>query len=485
MQIQSLHKIFMLVVFFMSITISMIGTSLADSITNSEVKDRYTLDKFISESIDKYTGLSIAALNVKKLAYESDKAMSQLGWVLTSQGGYSKNASTLGIQSDTVDFGVGLEKQLESGHTVSLTGRYEHTDSEQVLFGLSPNPSDTTNIDLNYRIPLLEGSDNLQYQFDLNKADIERKIAELDKQKIKEELILQLIDIFYVVATIDSRLDTAKKSILRAKRLRKHIHNNIELGLLEKGEILQIDSQIYTLKLEYQKILDLKEKQVIAINRFLKRPYAEPFVVDVLDSYHDRTLTDSAKIFLNVKNHNYDVAKLRLQAELLDSALSLSRNREKDKLDLVMSMGVQNRSGNTSTGSIDDTDTTGMIRFEYRNALDKRAFSANRLQIQIDRETNSENLASVSDDLKYDTYNLINQIEKSKKLVSITSKRIETEQKKYNDILKRFKNGRSTTNIVIQFDNERIRAELDFDTERFELARRINTLRIKQGSYTY
>lgn len=455
--------------------------SLANDISLGFETNSYTLSQFVTESINEYTALNIATLNINKLAYEIDKVSSQLGWVATSQGGYYRSASNFGIQTDTVDFGVGLEKKLESGNTFSISGKYAHSDSDQVLFSLSPNPSDTTNLDINYRIPLLEGNGNQQYQFDTRKALIEKNIAEIEKKKIKQDLILKLIDIYYLVATIDSRLETANKSLVRTQKLRKYIKNNINLGLLEKGDVLQVDSQIYTLKLEKQKILDLREKQITAINRFLNKPYLSEFKIVASDLTLNYQSEEDEKIISDVINHDYEVEKLKAQDKLLESALLLSRSNEKNKLDLVFSVGVQNRSGNSSTGSIDDTDTTGMMKFEYRNALDKRAFSSARLQIQVDREKNREQAASLKKDLEYDAYKFLKQVRKSKEIVHLTNKRTNNEELKYKDILKRFKNGRSTTNIVIQFDNERIRSELEYETERYELARRIDLLRLKRG----
>jgi len=443
----------------------------------------YTLNTFVEESLNKYSEIKLANFNINRLALETNKVASQLGWVLTSEGGYSRTSSVFGIQSDTVDFGVGLQKRLESGDTFSVTGRYAHSDSEQVLSSLSPNPSDTTNLELSYRIPLLLEGGNQQYFHAVRKAEIEKIISEFDKQQVKENLTLKLIDIFYTVMTIDSRLVTAKKSMQRARQLRRHIKNNINLGLLEKGEILQADSQIFALKLERQKIVDLREKQVVLINRFLQKDLSSHFFVDSHDLYNGKEVLDMDEVISKVKNNSYEIKKLEASSKLLNSALELSRNREKDKLDVIFSIGVQNRSGDSTASSIDDTDTTGMIRLEYRNSLDKRAFSSERLQIQIDLQSNRERLASVLDDLKYDTYNLLNQVNRSKKIVKITEGRYINETRKYNDILKRFRNGRTTTNIVIQFDNDRIRAELDSKTEKYELAKRFSLLKLKQGFF--
>ena len=446
-------------------------------------RQAYTLDMFIDESINKYSELRVADLNITRLAYEMDKAASQLGWVLTSQGGYSRAASSFGIQSDTVDFSVGLQKLLESGNSVSVTGRYAHVDSEQVLFSLSPNPSDTTNIELSYRIPLLQGEDNPRYLHAVRKAELEKRLSELEKQQLKESLILKLIDVFYAIATIDSRLETAKKSLQRAKKLRTHIKNNISLGLLEKGEILQVDSQIYALQLERQKIIDLREKQVVLINRFLQRDFSEAFLIDTSRLYQYTNSFNTEETIATVISNDFTIKKLQVKNKLLDSALALSRNKEKNKLDVVLSLGVQNRTGNTNTGSVDDTDTTGMIKLEYQNALDKRAFSAERLQLQIERKSNNEKLAAIKADLEYETFSLLNQIAQSRKIVGITEKRYRNETKKYRDILTRFQNGRSTTNTVIQFDNDRIRAELDSETEKYELAKRLSLLKLKQGFF--
>lgn len=445
--------------------------------------NKYTLERFVSESIKLYPALKIATLNVSRLRYDLDKAESQLGWVLSSEGGYSRTPSSFGIQSDVTDIGLGLEKILESGNSVEIKGRYERSNSDSVIFGLLPNPSNTANIEFNYRIPLLEGEGNLEYSFSIQKAILERKIAILDKQKIQEELMTNLVDIFYKLATLEARYKTAVKSIDRAKKLRQYININIDLGLLERGEIYQVDSQIYTLKLELEKLLDLKQQQIVAINKFLKRPHNSKFIIVNKKDSSVNFKIDLDAILANVINHNYSLEQSRLQREILDASLALRRNQEKSKLDVVMGIGMQNRSGNSSLGPVDDTDATGLIRLEYRNALDKRTFSSQRLQIQIDREKNKEEYLSLSDDIEYDTYSLVNKIGKSRSIVNLSMKRNKNEEKKYSDIINRFKRGRTTTTTVIQFDNERIRAELDYDTERYELEKRIANLEIKQGLF--
>ena len=441
---------------------------------------QYSLEQFITESISKFSDLKIAQFNVNRLAYDLDKAASQLGWVLTASGGYSRKASSFGIQSDAVDLDVGGRRLLESGHSISLSGKHEYNDSEQLLFGSTPNPSDTTNLSLGYRIPLLKGEGNKAYLFSIEKAKIEKQIALLSKNKVREDLTLKLIDIFYAVSILDARLNTSKKSLIRTKKLRHYIKNNINLGLLEKGEILQIDSQIFDLKLEQQRILDLKEQQAISINHFLEKPY-NTNVEFVHESIGMDMLADDELVINNVINHNFDIKISKLQLGLLDTALSLSRDNEKSKLDLVMSVGAQRYAGTGATGSVDDIDATGMLRLEYENALDKRTFSSERLQIQIDRQTNIEEQYRLNKDVEYEILGLMRNIDKLKKIVDLSKARNSNENNKYVDILKRYKNGRSETNTVIQFDNERIRSELDYDTERFELDKRLKILQLKQG----
>ena len=445
--------------------------------------DVYTLSRFVDDSLMLNSNMKTADLRIKRLVYDLDQAASQLGWVLSAQGGVSRNSSIFGIESDVADLTVGMERLLESGNTLSLTGRYEYSDSEQSVSALSPNPQDKINLDLNYRVPLLEGESNLKYFNAINKAKIESKIAEFEKVKIKEQLTLQLINVFYTMAVLDARLKTANKSLDRTIKLRRYIKSNIELGLLEKGEILQIDSQIYTLKLELKKILELKKQQIIAVNRFLKKSPDSDFITEITQKKNGKDLTNSSRILLNIKSHSTELNQKKLKSELLDLLLYSSKDKEKSKLDLVLSLGVQDRSGSNSGSNINDTDTTGMIRLEYRNALDKRTFSSERLKIQIDREQNKEEFLSITEDLEYDAHKLIANIEKSREILELAKLKKLNEEKKYKDILKRFKRGRTTTNILIQFDNEKIRSELELDTEKYEYYKRIDLLNLKQGLF--
>ena len=458
-------------------------SAVLNAAQSNNQEDIYSLKRFIDESLKLHSGLVLADLKVKRLAFDLDKAASQLGWVLTAQGGYQRNSSSFGIQADVVDFSVGMERLLKSGHTLSLSGRHEYNDSQQVLSTLSANPEDKTKFDINYRIPLKKGENNIGYSSAITKAEIEAKMAEFEKVKVRDNLIKNLIEIYYSLATLDARLVTAEKSLDRTKKLRRYIKSNINLGLLEKGEILQIDSQVFSLKLEKQKILDLKRQQILAVNRFLEKKPNNQFITSISNNESSIQIINTDTILKNVEQNSIDLALNKLKSDLLNSMLLSSKDREKSKLDLVMSLGVQNRSGNSSSGVIDDTDTVGMIRFEYRNALDKRTFSSERLQIQIDRESNKEERLSLMEDLKYESYQLIEKVKKSENIVNISKLKDLNEVKKYKDILNRFKQGRSTTNTLIQFDNERIRAELDYDTERYELFKRADLLNLKQGLF--
>lgn len=462
---------------FFTIVLSVQGFFIFN--VHAKENNSQTFEAFIQQVLNNNESLNIAKLNISRTNSEIQVIESTLGWNLFANVGINRNRTFIGAESTQSTILVGINKDFDSGDSIELKTNYTHDDSEFIIINSQPNPLTTTGVDLNYRMPLMKNKKHNEYL--LNRDSVNSKYSESINTKfiVRDEITSQAIDLFYGAAVLIARLKTARKSIERAKELKKHIEKNIDLGIIEKGEILQVNAQIYFLQGQYQELNLVWEKSEIAINRLIGQPWNSKFIPKVKITKNKRYILD--EIHSNIKHYNPELKTLNLNLRLADSVINFNKDNTRSKLDLVFSIGTINNQGPTSVGSLNDTDVIGGVKLEYQKSLDSRGLNGKLYQAQLNKDSIKVQISKLETDLEYDSYALISNIKRITEINATYKKRSKVEVEKYQDIVNRYRSGRTTTNIVIQFDNERTAAELDYETQSILLEKTISLLALKQG----
>ncbi len=438
-----------------------------------------TFDTFIQQVFNNNESLSLAKINITRTNSEIHVIESTLGWNLFANVGVNRNRSFIGAESTQSNLLLGVNKSFESGNSIELKTNYRHDDSEYIVINSQPNPLTTTGVDLNYRIPLMQNKKHNEYLLNLDSVNSKYSESINTKLLVRDEITAQAIDLFYGAAVLIARLKTARESIERAKKLKLHINKNIDLGIVEKGEILQANAQIHFLQGQYQELNLVWEKSEIAINRLIGKPWNSRFIPKVKKTKNKKYKFDS--VHKNIKQYNPELKILNLNLKLADSIIVFNKDSTRSKLDLVFSIGTINNQGPTAVGGLNETDVIGGITLEYQKSLDRRGLNGKLYQAHLNRDSIKIQISKLETDLEYDSYALISNIKKITAINITYKERSEIEVDKYKDIVNRYRSGRTTTNIVIQFDNERTAAELDYETQNILLEKNISLLNLKQG----
>lgn len=446
---------------------------------NASVDGTDTFESFVQKVLMNHESLNLAKLDILRTKSEIQVIESSLGWNLFADAGINRNRSFFGAETTQSSLSLGVNKIFQSGDSIQVKSHYVRDDSEYAIIKSQANPLSTTGVDLDYRIPLMQNKVNREFLLNKNSANSKYTESINIQSVIRDEITSQAIELFYSSAILTARLKTAKQSIERAQKLKNHIRNNIKLGILEKGEILQSNAQIYNLQGQYQELKLVWEQSEIAINRLIGKLWNSPFIPIVITT--PLMNYDYSQANDNVKIYNPVLKSLNLNLKLADSIIAFHRDNTRSKLDLVISIGTQNTQGPSGIGDINYTDVIGGIKLEYQKALDGRGLNTRLYQAQIDKDRIKTQIVKLEKDLKFDTHLLISNINRISKVNSRYEERHEVEVEKYKDIVKRYRAGRATTNIVIQFENERTQAELVYKTQNILREKTISLLKLKQG----
>lgn len=436
----------------------------------------------VEQILATYPSLRTAALQVERARQELTRVESQLGWSLSGQGGVNHDLSSFGIPSDVADISAGLNRRLRSGHSVGLNGSYRYEDSSLSFSPLLPNPSESIRLDLDYRVPLARGKDNPDYTQGLASADAGVLLEQANRLAVREQLVRQALELFYAAVATRARLDSARAGVDRARRLKAYIQSKLELGLAEDKDVLQAEAQLQLQRSDLRALQIAWAQQRTTLNRLTGRAWQAEFIPE--PDHRDGASLERQPLAAWVQAaqaNSPDLLRNQARLRLSEASLEQARNRRRDQLDVVVSVGARQVRGDSSNGSVSEEDLAGGIRLEYQQALDKRGFDAEIYQSQLDRQIADEDSRQIKDDLRYEVARLLAEIRASRTALQTFRQRQRSEQAKLDEAMSRYRKGRIETDRLIQFENELQGAALALALQRIEYQRRQHDLEILSG----
>jgi outer membrane protein TolC len=440
-----------------------------------------TLAQVLQRALERDATLRVAGMQLERARQDTERAEGQLGWTLNGQGGVARDVNTVGAPVDRSDISAGVERRLESGSTMGLSAGAVREDGETTLSPLLPNPSQTTRVDLSYRMPLAKGTDNAEYRGALEGADAAAESARADHDAGRNQLGQRTADLFYGAALTRARLATAEEAIRRAERFRSFIAANQRLGVSEEKDRLQAEAQWRARVAEHGALTVTWENQRTALNRLMERDWDsewQPLVAEAAEV----APADLRLLEAEATAQSPDLRRERARLRTAEAALARSRDAVRDKADLVLSVGNRTLEGDVMGTTASTSERVGSLRFEYRAALDRRGSDAEVTQAYLDRAMAQQRIDSVQTELRYTVARLAAEIASAAAAQRQAQARQQAEQAKLDDATRRHRQGRIDTAQVIQFENDYEAATLALTQQTIDLARRRTELDIVRGA---
>ena len=436
------------------------------------------LQQVIVRIIAQYPSVKIAQAEVEKSRQEVARVQSRLGWVLNTSAGVSRDVGAFDIPSQRFEANANLSKTIESGSQIEITGNYSYEDSDSVAIPVIVNPSERTRLDLNYRIPLKQGEGNPNYHLGLDSAQAgyERTLA--DKTAQIDALVKQTANLFYDAATTHARIKDADEAIKRSLRLVRYVKKNLTLGLVDKKDLLDVRALYLSKVAERDNLLVIWSRQRIELNGLMGRRATEEFVPEIRV---DNKPLARAELLQTIFKGSPDLALQEARLKQTETEIQLARDAKKDKLDLVFSVGARNTSGDSATGSVDNSEWAGGARLEYRYSFDQRGFDSELYKQILQKKAIEGEIARIRIELSYRLDGILEQIDKIGTSLKSLDNRLRIEQAKVAEAFERYKTGRSNTNELIDNENALFASTLLYKTQKIELSRMYSELALLSG----
>jgi outer membrane protein TolC len=436
-------------------------------------------EQVLQQVVDNYPSLQTTAMAVERARLESVRVESQLGWQLNAAAGMQHDMSQVyGTTVDRMNLNGNMSRLLESGDTLGFLANVNREDAE-ITFPGAPNPSLNTHVGVNYRMPLQEGADNTSLVQSRQQAEVAVAQATADRRSVYDQIAAQLIDLYTNAAAIRARIDNTQQSIQRGQRLLKYNEDRAKLGIAEEKDLLQARAQLRGREAELSALEMQWQAQRINLNRLMGRDINADLQ---LQTEKAGDINQNAEeLMQQATQHSPSMAAIQARLKQADTAIELSRDKRKDKLDLVLSAGYKRLDGSGVTGDINAGEPVGGVQLEYARGLDLSGYDAELQQAQLTRSAALQDQKQVLQDLQYNIAGVQAEINAGIAALKAYEISAASEQAKLKEATQRYRQGRNDTDQLIQFEAQLSTAELNTDLQAVELQRRAQRLRLIVG----
>lgn len=435
-----------------------------------------TLSRAVQRLVDYYPTLQIARLKTDQANWEIKNVKNQLSWKLNGSTGVVHDVSVFGTPFDRFEASASLNRKLNSGHSLGFSGRYEYNDDSFVLNNSFPNPSQSLDFDINYRIPFGQGENNTGYVQSLVVAESQKKIERENEKAILKSLVANIVTLFHEIDNLKQRLVYTNTSIDRSRRLKQYIVRNKNIGIYEEKDVLESEAQLLKVIAERESIRLALTEQKNSLRKLLGIEPGTPVDIEI-----EKFIATGKNLLPRAEQDNPELQVRKLLLEIADARIRLSLDENTDKKDLVFSLGARSLYGDSQTESVSEEDYAAQLKFEYQYDLGNYAYTSRIEKAKRDKDITLQEIRLNRDEIKYQLTSLQDRIEKQRSLVDKLVEHNRVSGEKYNEAMVRYRQGRIDTTRLIQFESELHLANLDLSSAQTELSKSETSLALLVG----
>ncbi len=437
-----------------------------------------TLSQLLQQVVHYYPSIEVATLQVEKARQTATLIESNLGWQLGVQAGIKKDMSLFGSPVTSLNVGGQMTRQLVDGDSMIVSTNINRDDADLTLPTL-PNPALNSSLELQYRKPLRQGKDNIDYQVELKQADVTVNRLTASKQRLFDQLAEQLIDLYAGMLATQKRINTVNETIKHTQRLHQFIVSRVNFGIAEDKDKLQTNAQLRRLEAQLEVLSLARTNQLININRLLGQPWQTPLTL----TSNDRTPnSDDLKfIYRDITSHSPALLINAAEIALADSVIQRQLNSNQDKLDLVFSIGHRGLNGDSASGGIHNNEIVGGVQVEFGRALDNSSNDTALFQAKLERDIALQNRKQITRDLDYTIAKILADLRGIASAIKAYNFSVSSEHAKLDEAEQRYRAGRITIDQVIQFENETATSELELALQKIDYQRTQDRLDLLRG----
>ena len=440
-------------------------------VTQQANAETLSFEEVLRQAYQANPSLQMSQLQVKVANAEANQLEGALDTRYRGSVGFSDEVSPTvnpfsASQTRTSFISGSVEQPFSGGSTLTGTLNYNsakltYPSTVPSTFQANPNPIYKHQIDLIYRYPLVSGAGNASYHAQRDASAQESKAARLRVEMLKEQVASQAVALYFQLILSDLSLELADDGVVRAKQLLAYQKKRESFGLIEEADRFQAEALLAMRKLQQVQALAARDSAQTSLNRLmfqkgdqLLKPKLNPIKIK---------LASMEKMLLQSERNRPVFEVLKAQYAAAESRLMGVEDLDKYQLDLVGQVGSRALDGSAGNAfaqgfTLDDRYVGLHIEFSdvWNRSSSRALIQKNVLQlenIKLERKKTRENIET-------DLAAISVLLGSGEVTLKASKKQVFAEKKKFDAEASRYREGRSTTAVITQFEGDLRAAEL-------------------------
>ncbi len=425
-----------------------------------------SLDEISKLALENNLDIQIAKYDVYISRYGLDKANSIFDTFLTAKAGYSNDqpaSSTVFSGNKELEntYSLSLEKKFPTGTKVTLEGSHTRTWSDSSFVSINPAAEAETKVSL---------SQSLGKNFFGLRDRLEVKLAQLD---IAHSRYLSLDDIEKSLADVQKaywnvvlkkrELEIKKDMRKEAEKLYLRHKENYSLGLVEEPDLLASEAYLKQREndvLIAELMLKTAENDLLFL---LNRPESEVSIIPRDNLDFSLREEDLYAVLNTAINNRRDYKALSNEALQKDISVRIDKNSLWPEIDLEASLarnGVSKKAGQAWSNVTSEDNPVLFLGLTVKVPLENREAKSGYNISLAEKEKVLLKLKKVERLILRDVNNQVSAVNTLKRKAEASKEILALQKEKLEAEGKRFKYGRSSSDLIIRYEEDFLNARL-------------------------
>jgi len=439
------------------------------------------LKAVIEAVIASHPDLEISRIERQIAQTESRRVEGMLDPVVTARIGASEDTTptSSSFQPSATRLGQisgGIAKPLESGGKLGANFNYSRTSQDYPQSPLTAqlssfNPAYRNQINLNYRHPLLKGKDRPDYFLSLVVSEAGVRVADMQHQVAARILALKATNAWFQLASDDISIRIAERAAQRARDLLDYQYVRERFGLIETADRLQVEALLSARITDLQRAHARRAGSLSNLNRLMLRAPGQEIAVRN-ELITEITIPSMQRAIEVAENQRVELKLLQAQMEIADAQLTILRSDDDMQVDLVAEVGTRaldTRAVGAATGGFSTNDHYASLSVELNEVLGRNSARAAIQKSELQRQRIAAQREVTLEQITSDLASAITSLRNGSAVLQATRKQAEAEKRKFTAEMKRYREGRSDTATLVQFEGDLLIAELNADLQALTL----------------
>lgn len=379
-----------------------------------------------------------------------------------------------------------IAKPLAGGGTLSGNFAYSRTsqsfNSPLATQLASFNPVWRNQVNVSYRHPLLKGADRPDYEQALIAANAGVAAADHQQRTAARTWALNGLGAYYQLAGDDINIRIAKQAYERAGRLLAYQRKRESFGLIETADRLQAEALRAARKTDLERASAQRASDLSSLNRLMLRDPGAP--LDLTGDAPDIEPPELKMVIATAREHRPELQALQARLEAAEAQLSMARDQDRMQLDVVAEAGTRALDNNAMPAAargLSVNDRYVGLKFELSDAISRNSAAAAIRKSELQRQRIVAERVNTMETIRNDIAAAMTTLQHGSSTLDAARKQVQAEARKFEAEMARYRQGRSDTATLVQFEGELRNAELNAELQELSLRLAARQLQWSEG----